>query len=165
MGCVTSIEENIIEKHHTEEEGVYVENNAEPSLKTQSGQKCRSKPTASFLLERRRLRFFWKSKSKKKSNTTVKYKRKYRKYKKARDVTQCISRFGAAFRPLPCTPPCSLGTALTGVWVVASMTPGGIAGVCAVIFFVSAATSKKLKNKDSKHENIYSPLRLQSMKA
>ena len=37
MGCVTPIEENIMEKHHTEEEGVYVENNAEPSLKTQSG--------------------------------------------------------------------------------------------------------------------------------
>ena len=45
MGCVTSIQENIIEKHYTEEEGVYVENIAEPSLKTQSGQKCRSKPT------------------------------------------------------------------------------------------------------------------------
>ena len=27
MGCVTSSEENIIEKYHTEEEGVYVENN------------------------------------------------------------------------------------------------------------------------------------------
>ena len=45
MAGVTSIHENIIEKHCTEEEGVYVENNAEPSLKTQSGQKCRSKPT------------------------------------------------------------------------------------------------------------------------
>ena len=61
MGCVTPIEENIIEKHYTEEEGVYVENNAEPSLKTQSGQKCRSKPTASFQPQKRRLRFFWKS--------------------------------------------------------------------------------------------------------
>ena len=47
----------------------------------------------------------------------------------------------------------------------ASMPPVGIAGVCAVIFFVSAATSKKLKTNDSKHENIYSPLRHQSMKA
>ena len=98
-------------------------------------------------------------------NTTVKYKGKYRKYKKARDVTQCISRFSPAFRPLSCTPPCSLGTALTGVGVVASMTPGGIAGVCAVIFFVSAASSKKLKTNDSKHKIIYSPLRHQSMKA
>ena len=26
-----------------------------------------------------------------------------KKYKKARDVTQCISRFGPAFRPLSCT--------------------------------------------------------------
>ena len=41
-----------------------------------------------------------------------------KKYKKATDVTQCISRFGPAFRPLSCTPPCSLGTALTGVGVV-----------------------------------------------
>ena len=200
MGCVTPIEENIIEKHHTEEEGVYVENNAEPSLKTQSGQKCRSKPTASFQPQKRRLSFFWKSlcgntrsppphlgsiyhwkQLQKISETLVSsrfptnnlkevekdfpQKGKYRKYKKARDVTQCISRFSPAFRPLSCTPPCSLGTALTGVWVVASMTPGGIAGVCAVIFFVSAASSKKLKTKDSKHENIYSPLRRQSMKA
>ena len=38
---VTTIQENITEKHYTKEEGVYVENNAEPSLKTQSGQKCR----------------------------------------------------------------------------------------------------------------------------
>ena len=38
-----------------------------------------------------------------------------KKYKKARDVTQCISRFGPAFRPLSCTPPYSLGTTLTGV--------------------------------------------------
>ena len=45
------------------------------------------------------------------------------------------------------------------------MPPGGIAGVCAVIFFVSAATSKKVKTKDSKQENIYSPLRHQGMKA
>ena len=45
------------------------------------------------------------------------------------------------------------------------MPPGGIAGVCAVIFFVSAATSKKVKTKDSKQENIFSPLRHQSMKA
>ena len=29
MACVTSIQENIIEKHHTEEEGVQVENNAD----------------------------------------------------------------------------------------------------------------------------------------
>ena len=50
-------------------------------------------------------------------------------------------------------------------WSRASMPPGGIAGVRAVIFFVSAAASKKLKIKDSKHENIYSPLRHQSMKA
>ena len=41
-----------------------------------------------------------------------------KKYKKARDVTQCISRFGPAFRPLSCTPPYSLGTALTGVGVM-----------------------------------------------
>ena len=41
-----------------------------------------------------------------------------KKYKKARDVTQCISRFGPAFRPLSYTPPCSLGTALTGVGIV-----------------------------------------------
>ena len=38
-------------------------------------------------------------------------------------------------------------------------------GLCAVIFFVSAATSKKVKTKDSKQENIYSSLRHQSMKA
>ena len=50
-------------------------------------------------------------------------------------------------------------------WSRASMPPGGIAGVCAVIFFVSAATSRKVKTKDSKQENIYSPLRHQSMKA
>ena len=56
----------------------------------------------------------------------------------------------------------SLGTALTGVGVV---QPGGLAGVCAVFFFVSAATSKKVMTKDSKHENIYSRLRHQSMKA
>ena len=61
MAGVTSIQENIIEKHYTEEEGIYVENNAEPSLKTQPGQKCRSKPTASFQLEKTRLRFFWKT--------------------------------------------------------------------------------------------------------
>ena len=47
----------------------------------------------------------------------------------------------------------------------ASMPPGGFAGVFAVIFFVSAATSMKVKTKDSKEENIYSPLRHQSMKA
>ena len=41
-----------------------------------------------------------------------------KKYEKAREVTQCISRFGPAFRRLSCTPPCSLGTALTGVAVV-----------------------------------------------
>ena len=35
----------------------------------------------------------------------------------------------------------------------------------AVNFFVSAATSKKLKTNDSKEEIIYSPLRHQSMKA
>ena len=40
------------------------------------------------------------------------------------------------------------------------MPPGGIAGVCAVIFFVSAATSKKVKTKDSKQETIYSPVAL-----
>ena len=32
MVGVTAIQENIIEKHYTEEEGIYVENNAEPSL-------------------------------------------------------------------------------------------------------------------------------------
>ena len=32
MVGATSIQENIIEKHYTEEEGIYVENNAEPSL-------------------------------------------------------------------------------------------------------------------------------------
>ena len=70
-------------------------------------------------------------------------------------IAQYISRFGPAFRPLSCTPPCSRGTALTGVGVDANMPLGGIAGVlvCAVIFFVSAATSKKLKTKDSKHAN------------
>ena len=31
LAGVTTIQENIIEKHYTEEEGVYVENNAEPS--------------------------------------------------------------------------------------------------------------------------------------
>ena len=31
MAGVTTIQENIIEKHKAEEEGVYVENNAEPS--------------------------------------------------------------------------------------------------------------------------------------
>ena len=61
MAGVTSIQENSIEKHYTEEEGIYVENNAEPSLKAQTGQKCRSKPTASFQLEKTRLRFFWKT--------------------------------------------------------------------------------------------------------
>ena len=61
MAGVTSIKENSIEKHYTEEEGIYVENNAEPSLKTQPGHKCRSKPTASFQIEKTRLRFFWKS--------------------------------------------------------------------------------------------------------
>ena len=50
-------------------------------------------------------------------------------------------------------------------WSRVSMPPGGIAGVCLVIFFVSAATRKKVKTKDSKQENIYSPLRHQSMKA
>ena len=60
MASVTSIQENSIEKHYTEEEGIYVENNTGPSLKTQSGQKWRSKPTPSFQLEKRRLRFFWK---------------------------------------------------------------------------------------------------------
>ena len=40
------------------------------------------------------------------------------------------------------------------------MPPGGIGGVCAVIFFVSAATSKKVKTKDSKQESIYLPLAL-----
>ena len=60
MAGVTSIQEHIIEKHYKEEEGFYVENNAEPSLKAQIGQKFRSKPTVSFQLERRRLRFFWK---------------------------------------------------------------------------------------------------------
>ena len=45
------------------------------------------------------------------------------------------------------------------------MPPGGMPGVCAAIFFVSAATSRKVKTKDSKQENIYSPLRHQSMKA
>ena len=44
MAGVTSIHENIIEKHYTEEERVYVENNAEPSLKTQSGKKPAQKP-------------------------------------------------------------------------------------------------------------------------
>ena len=52
MAGVTSIQENIIEKHYTEEEGIYVENNAELSLKVQSDQKCRSKPTASLQLEK-----------------------------------------------------------------------------------------------------------------
>ena len=52
-----------------------------------------------------------------------------------------------------------------GSWSRASMPPGGIAGVCAVIFFVTAATNKKVKTKYSKQENIYSPLRHQSMKA
>ena len=61
MAGVTTIQENIIEKHYTEEERVYVENNAEPSLKTQSGEKRRSKPTALFQQEKRILRFFWKS--------------------------------------------------------------------------------------------------------
>ena len=56
----------------------------------------------------------------------------------------------------------SLGTALIGVGVV---PPGGLAGVCAIIFFFSAATSKKVMTKDLKHENIYSPLRHQSVKA
>ena len=32
MAGVKSIQENVIEQHLTEEEGVYVENNAEPSL-------------------------------------------------------------------------------------------------------------------------------------
>ena len=41
-----------------------------------------------------------------------------KKYKKARDVKQCISRFDPAFRPLSCTPPYSLGTSLSGVGVV-----------------------------------------------
>ena len=50
-------------------------------------------------------------------------------------------------------------------WGRASMPPGGIAGVCAVIFFVSAATRKKMKTKDSKQENIYSPLRHHSVTA
>ena len=45
------------------------------------------------------------------------------------------------------------------------MPPGGIAGVCAIIFFVSAATRKTVKTKDSKQENIYLPLRHQGMKA
>ena len=66
-----------------------------------------------------------------------------------------ISRLGKAFRPLSCPPPCSLGTALTRVGVVASLPLGGIAGVCAVSFFVSAATSKKLKTKGSKHEKLF----------
>ena len=56
MASVTSIHENIIEKHYTEEDGVYVENNAEPSLKTQSGKKCRSKPTASFQPEKKEIK-------------------------------------------------------------------------------------------------------------
>ena len=52
-------------------------------------------------------------------------------------------------------------------WSRASMPPGGMPGVCAAIFFVldAIATSKKVKTKDSKQENIYSPLRHQSMKA
>ena len=45
------------------------------------------------------------------------------------------------------------------------MPPGCIAGVCAVIFLVSAATRKTVKTKDSKQENIYLPLPHQSMKA
>ena len=39
----------------------------------------------------------------------------------------------------------------------ASMPPGGIAGVCTVIFFVSAATSKKVNTKDSKQKVFIHP--------
>ena len=45
------------------------------------------------------------------------------------------------------------------------MPPGGVPGVCAAIFFVLAATSMKVKTKNSKQENMYSTLRHQSMKA
>ena len=67
MAGVTSIHENIIEKHYTGEEGVLEENNAEPSLKHPKHLKntiwpeMPFKPTASFRLENRRFRFFWKS--------------------------------------------------------------------------------------------------------
>ena len=70
-------------------------------------------------------------------------------------MSHTISRLGQAFRPLSCPPPYSLGTALTGVGVVVSLPLGGIAGVCAVSFFVSAATSKKLKTNVPKHEKLF----------
>ena len=70
-------------------------------------------------------------------------------------MSHTISRLGQAFRPLSCPPPYSLGTALTGVGVVASLLLGGVAGVCAVSFFVSAATSKKLKTNVPKHEKLF----------
>ena len=117
---------------------------------TQSGHKCRSKATASFQLQKRRI---WKSlccntqwpqphlssihhwkqlqrisetlvlsrfpTNLKEATKEVKLHNEVsKKYKKARDVTQCISHFGPTFRPLSSTPPCSLGTALNGVGVV-----------------------------------------------
>ena len=176
MAGVTTIQENIIIKHYTEEERVYVENNAEPSLKTISGQKCRSKPTASFQLEKRRLRFFWKSicgntrwpqlhlgsihhweqlqkiteasvssrfpttwkKSKKKSNTVVKWQKNTRR----REIlhTIYISFWSGVSTSNLYSAMLSLGTALIAVGVV---PPGGLAGVCALFSFFRLQPARK----------------------
>ena len=199
MAGVTSINGNIIEKHYTEEEGVYVENNAEPSLKIQSGKKCRSKLTASFQPQKRRLRFFWKSlccntqwpqphlgsihhwKQLQKISETLVSSRFPTNLKEAEKEVELQWRVKEKQEGKRChTIYISFWSGVSTTvmysamqswycfdwsWSRASMPPGGIAGVCAVIFFVSAATSKKVKTKDSKQENIYSPLRHQSMKA
>ena len=60
--------------------------------------------------------------------------------------TQYISRFGPAFRPLSCILPCSLGTDLTGIGVVASMPPGGIAGVLCEYFLCFGFNQKEIQN-------------------
>ena len=71
------------------------------------------------------------------------------------------SRFGPAFRPLSCTPSCSFGTALTGVGVVlvASMPPGGIAGVLCGYFLCFGCNREYLFTlASSKHQSVTQPV-------